>query len=137
MIPAWIAGVEARWTQELVRGGQRDAAMSHFARAEKDYRAALQLGFEPAPLQSELGTLYAIVGKPAEAVAAFEAAENADYLDAATAAHFARAYVALGRCADVERIATKVERAFGVDGPSRELRTIQSTCAARPAPPSR
>ncbi|HMH48666.1 MAG TPA: hypothetical protein VK548_00425, partial [Candidatus Acidoferrum sp.] len=137
MIPAWIAGVEARRTQELVRGGQRDAARPHFARAEKDYRTALGLGFEPAPMQSELGTLYAIVGKPAEAVAAFEAAEKADYLDAATAAHFARAYVALGRCAEVDRIATKVERTFGADGPSKELRAIQTTCAARQAPTSR
>ena len=137
MVPAWIAAVEARWTQELMRTGQRDAATPHFTRAEKDYRTALRLGYELGPLQSELGTLYAIVDKPAEAVAAFEAAEKADYLDAATAAHFARAYVALGRCADVERIATKVERAFGVDGPAGELRAIQRTCAVRSAPTSR
>lgn len=137
MIPAWIAGVEARWTQELLRAGQRDAATSHFARAEKDYRTALGHGFEQGPLQTELATLYAIVGKPAEAVAAFEAAEAADYLDAAAVAHFARSYVALGRCADVERIATKVERAFGIDGRSRELRAILSGCVARPAPASR
>jgi tetratricopeptide (TPR) repeat protein len=137
MIPAWIAGVEARWTQELLRAGQRDAATSHFARAEKDYRTALRLGFERGPVQTELATLYVIVGKPAEAVAAFEAAEAAEYLDAAAAAHFARAYVALGRCADADRLATKVERAFGVDGPSRELRAISSACAPRPTPVSR
>jgi tetratricopeptide (TPR) repeat protein len=137
MIQAWIAGVEARWTQELLRDGHRDAAMSHFARAEKEYRPALRLSSEQGPLQTELGTLYAIVGKPAEAVAAFEAAEAADYLDAAAAAHFARAYVALGRCADVERIARKVERALGVDGRSRELRAILNACVARPAQASR
>jgi tetratricopeptide (TPR) repeat protein len=137
MVPSWIAGVEARWTQELLRDGQRDAAMSHFARAEKDYRTALKLGFEPGPLQSELATLYALVGKPAEAVAAFEAAEAAGYLDASTAPHFARAYVSLRRCADVERIVTKVARALGVDGPASELRTILSTCAAEPAQASR
>jgi predicted Zn-dependent protease len=137
MIPAWIAGVQAQWTQQILLGGQRDEAMHHFARAEQNYRTALGLGFERGPLQSELGTLYAIAGKPAEAVAAFEAAEKADYLDPATAAHFARAYVAIGRCADVERITTKVERAFGPDGPSKELRAIQTTCAARPAPSSR
>jgi tetratricopeptide (TPR) repeat protein len=131
MVPAWIAGVEARWTQELLRDGQREAALSHFARAERNYRTALRLGFEPGPLQSELGTLYALVGKPVEAIAAFEAAEAVDYLDAATAAHFARAYVSLRRCAGVERIAIKVERALGVDGPARELRAILSTCVAQ------
>ena len=137
MIPAWIAGVEARWTEALLGDGQREAATSHFARAEKNYRAALGLGFERGPLQSELATLYAIVGKPAEAVAAFEAAEAANYLDAAGAVEVARAYVALGRCADLERVATKVERTLGVDGPSRELRAILSACAARPASASR
>jgi hypothetical protein len=71
-------------------------------------------------------------------VAAFEAAEAAEYLDAAVAAvHVVRAYVALGRCAHVERITTKVERRLGVKGPVRELRVILSTCSARPTPPSR
>jgi 4-amino-4-deoxy-L-arabinose transferase-like glycosyltransferase len=130
-VPAWIAGVQARWTQELLRDGKREAAMAHFARAEKDYRTALSLGYEPGSLLTELGTLYAIVGKPAEAVTAFETAEKADYLDAAAAAHFARAYAALGRCADIERVATKVERAFGVSGPAKELREILSACNAR------
>ena len=129
--------MQALWTQQLMGDGKREAAMSHFARAEQDYRTALRLGHEPGPLLTELGTLYAIVGKPAEAVAAFEAAEKADYLDAAEAAHFARAYSALGRCADIERVATKVERAFGVSGLSRELREILSACAARPARASR
>jgi len=108
--------------------------MSHFTRAEKDYRTALLgLGFERGPLQSELAILHALVGKPAEAVAAFEAAEAAEYLDAAAAVHVARAYVALGRCADVERVTTKIERGLGVEGPARELRVILSACPARPA----
>ena len=130
MVPAWIAGVQARWTQELWRDGKRDAALSHFARAEKEYRTALSLGFERGAMLTELGTLYTIVDKPAEAVAAFEAAEAVNYLDAATAAQFARAYAALGRCADIDRIVTKVEGAFGVSA-SRELREIRSACAAR------
>jgi tetratricopeptide (TPR) repeat protein len=130
MVPAWIAGVQARWMQELLGQGRRQEALAHFARAEGDYRTALRLGYEPGAMQSELGTLYALVGKPAEAIAAFEAAEAADYLDAAAAAHFARAYAALRRCADVERITIKVERALGVDETSRELRAILSSCAA-------
>ena len=137
MVPAWIAGVEARWTQELLRQGQREAATPHFTRAEKNYRTALALGYERGALQSELATLYGLVGKPAEAVAAFEAAEAADYLDAAVAMEVARAYVALGRCADLDRIATKVERALGGGGPSRELRAALGACVTRPTAASR
>lgn len=137
MVPPWIAGVEARWTQELLRDGRRDMAMVHFERAEKNYRTSLRLGFEPGALQSELGTLYALVGKPAEAVAAFEAAEAGAYLDASAAAHFARAYVSLGCCADAERIKTKVERALDIDGPVRELDAILRTCTAERVPASR
>ena len=91
--------------------------------------SALGLGFERGPLQSELAILYTLVGKLVEAVAAFEAAE---YL-AAASVHVARAYVALGRCADVERVSTKVERGLGVEGPARELRVILSACPVRPA----
>jgi hypothetical protein len=100
----------------------------HLALAEKEYRAALGLGFEPGPLQSELGALYSIVGKPAAAVAAFEAAERAGYLDADSAPRFARAYVELGRCPDAERVMTKVDRALGFAGPSKETRAVLSAC---------
>jgi Dolichyl-phosphate-mannose-protein mannosyltransferase len=132
MVPAWVAGVEARWVQDLLRDGQRDAAMLHLARAEANYRAAIGAGFEPGALRSELATLYTLAGKPAEAVRAFEAAEAVDYLDAAVAVQVAPAYVALGRCPDLARVTTKVEGALGVEGPARELRSILGTCAARP-----
>ena len=46
------------------------------------------------------------------------------------AVHIAPAYVALGRCADLGRITTKVERAFGAEGPARELRAIVERAAA-------
>ena len=37
----------------------------------KEYRTAMRLGFHQGPMQSELGTLYTIVGKPVEAVTAY------------------------------------------------------------------
>src|SRR5262249_35450825 len=137
MVPAWINGVEARWTQERLREGQRDAAMNHFARAETDYRTAVRLGYEPGAMQSELAILYALVGKPAEARGALERAEAIDYVDVTAAVPVARAYVAQGRCGDVERIVAKAERALGTDGPAGELRGILGTCAGRPGAASR
>src|SRR3989442_12549912 len=116
MIPAWIAGVEARWAQELLRAGQRDAATFHFTRAENDYRTALRLGFERALSRASWRSCTRSSASPRRPVAAFEAAEAADYLDAAAAVPIARAYVAPGRCPDVERITAKVERGLGVDG---------------------
>lgn len=131
MVPAWIAGVEARWTQELLRVGRRHEALSHFARAEKEYRTALRLGFHQGPMQSELGTLYTIAGKPAEAVTAFEAAEEAGYVDPGAVPVLARAYVELGRCADGERVLAKLDRSRGLAGPSQETRDILSACVTR------
>jgi 4-amino-4-deoxy-L-arabinose transferase-like glycosyltransferase len=128
MVPAWIAGVEARWTQDLVSRGRRDEALAHFGRAENNYRSAIGLGYERGPLLSELGTLYTIVDRPAEAVAAFEAAYAADFLDAGAAPTFARAYVKLGRCADAERIMSRVDRALGFREPSGETRAVLGAC---------
>src|SRR6185503_13602866 len=92
------------------------------------YRTALRLGVDAGPLQSELGMLYGVVDKPTDAVTAFEAAEKAGYLDAGAAPHFARAYVALGRCLDAERVMTKVDRALGFARPSKETRAILLAC---------
>ena len=128
LVPAWIAGVEARWTQDLMGRGRRDEALAHFARAEQNYRSAIGLGYERGPLLSELGTLYTIVDRPAEAVAAFEAAYAADFLDAGAAPSFARAYVRLGRCADAERIMARVDRALGFREPSPETRAVLAAC---------
>src|SRR5262249_4397996 len=77
MVQAWIAGVQAQWTQALLRDGRRREGDEHLALAEHEYRAAMALGFEPGPLQGELGVLYSIGGRPSEAVRAFEAAEKA------------------------------------------------------------
>lgn len=128
MVDAWLAGVEGQWTQTLVQAGRRDEAAAHFARAEEQYRAALRLGMDPGPLQGELGLLYHLVGKPAESVSAFEAAEKAGYLDPGSAPHFASAYIALGRCPDAERVMTKVDRALGFTRPSKETRAVLSAC---------
>jgi len=44
---------------------------------------------------------------------------------------YAHAYIALGRCADAERVLTKVDRARGLAGPSGETRALLDACSAR------
>jgi 4-amino-4-deoxy-L-arabinose transferase-like glycosyltransferase len=126
-IASWIGDLRMMRIEQLMREGRRDEAMVHFTSAEATFRTALRLGIRPAVMNSRLGTLYAMVGKPAEAVAAFEAAGD---IDPAAARRFARAYVDLGRCADGERVLTKLDRDRGLDGPSDETRAILSACAS-------
>jgi hypothetical protein len=126
----WIGELEMMRTERLVREERRDEATAHFTRAEESFRTARRLGFLTGVNQSRLGTLYAIVGKPAEAVAAFESARAVNGNDAAAMRRFGRAYIDLGRCAEGERILTKLDRDRGLAGPSDETLAILSACRA-------
>jgi hypothetical protein len=89
----------------------------------------------PAPTQARtqsFGSLYAIYGRPADAVATFEAAQALGSLDAAATRRFARAYVELGRCADAEGVLGRLDRARGLTPPSEESRGILAACVAKP-----
>ena len=127
-IVSWIAEIGTMQTEQLVKQGRRDDATSPFRRAEENYQAALRLGYRPAVTRSNLGSLYTIVGMPAEAVAAFEAIDSPAAMDAAARRRFARAYVAVGRCADAERVLTKLDRERGSTTPSDDTRAILSSC---------
>jgi hypothetical protein len=102
----------------------------HFARAEDGFRTALRAGRQTGVMQNRIETLYRIVGRPEDAAAAFEVARAADGVDPDAARRVARAYVALGRCPDGERLLAKVDRQRGFTGPSDETRAILAACAA-------
>jgi len=129
-IATWIGDLHTMRAEELVAAGRRDDALSHSARAEGSFRTALARGYQVGLMQSRLGTLYSIVGKPADAVAAFEAATAAGRIDPAAARRFARAYVALGRCAEAERVLVRLDRDRGLADPSEETRATLSECRA-------
>jgi len=129
-IAAWIGELHTMRAEELVAAGRRDDALSHSGRAEASFRTALARGYQVSLMQSRLGTLYSIAGKPADAVAAFEAATSAGRIDPSAARRFGRAYVALGRCADGERVLTGLDRDRGVAAPSDETRAILAECGA-------
>jgi 4-amino-4-deoxy-L-arabinose transferase-like glycosyltransferase len=131
-IATWIAELETIRTEELVREGRLDEAGTHFTHGEASYRSVLALGRAPARTQSYLGSLYAIYGRPADAVASFEAAQSAGALDPAATRRFARAYVDLGRCADAERVLGGLDRARGLASPSDETRAMLAGCVAKP-----
>src|SRR5207237_555698 len=82
---------------------------------------ALRVGYRVAFTQTNLGSLYAIYGKPSDAVAAFEGAQAAGGVDLPAMRRFALAYADLGRCADAERVLAKLDRARGLAGPSDEF----------------
>ncbi len=128
----WVGEMETMQTDQLVREGRREEAAPHFARAEQSYRTALGLDQPPATAHSDLGSLYAIYGKPAEAVAEFEIAQATRLLDPAAMRRFARAYVDLSRCADAERVLGQLDRARGLTAPSDETRGILAACGAKP-----
>jgi tetratricopeptide (TPR) repeat protein len=129
---SWLAELETMRTEELLRAGQGDAAAAHLTRAERHYRAALAIGYRPGPTQRNLGSLYSIAGKQAEAVTALEAAAAANALDVAAARRLATAYVAVGRCTDARRGLERLDRANGVPPPSDEARLILAPCEGRP-----
>jgi tetratricopeptide (TPR) repeat protein len=131
-VATWIAELETIRTEELVQQGRRDEAEPHFARGEASYRAVLALAPSQARTQSNLGSLYAIYGRSADAVATFEAAQALGTLDQAATRRFARAYVELGRCADAESVLGRLDRARGLTGPSEESRGILAACVAKP-----
>jgi 4-amino-4-deoxy-L-arabinose transferase-like glycosyltransferase len=131
-IASWIAELETVRTEELMQEGRRDEATAHFTRGEASYRTALSLGRAQARTQSNLGTLYAIYGRPGEAVATFEAAQALGPLDQPALRRFARAYVELGRCADAERVLERLDRSRGLTAPSDDTRGILATCVAKP-----
>ena len=130
-IATWIGDLHTMRAEELVTAGNRDDALVHATRAEASFRAALGRGYQVGLMQSRLGTLYSIVGRPSDAVAAFEAATTAGAVDPAAARRFARAYVDLGRCADGERILVRLDRDRGLATPSDETRTILRGCAVQ------
>lgn len=127
-IASWIAELETMRTEELMNAGNADEATPHFTRAEAQYREAIRLGFDPKRMQANLGSLYAIVGKPGEAVNVLEAAFKAGSTDAAATSRLARSYVALGRCADAERVLGKLDRDRGYLSPSDDTKAILATC---------
>ncbi|HJQ85439.1 MAG TPA: hypothetical protein VKA21_15235, partial [Candidatus Binatia bacterium] len=127
-LASWLGELGVMRTEELVREGRRDDVATHFARTEASLQRAVRLGFQPSLSQSRLGTLYALAGKPAEAVAAYEAARAGGGIDPIATGRLARAYVDLGRCGDGERVLTKLDRDRGFDGPSDETRAILSAC---------
>jgi 4-amino-4-deoxy-L-arabinose transferase-like glycosyltransferase len=129
---SWLAELETMRTEELMRAGQRDAAAPHLARAERHYRAALKIGYRPGPTQRNLGSLYAIAGKPAEAIPPLEAAAAARALDIPAARRLATAYVAVGRCADARRGLEQLDRANGLTPPSDDTRAILAPCEGQP-----
>jgi 4-amino-4-deoxy-L-arabinose transferase-like glycosyltransferase len=131
-IATWIAELETIRTEELMQAGRRDEAEAHFTRGESNYRSALASGPAQVRTQSNLGSLYAIYGRSADAVATFEAAQTSGELDAAATRRFARAYVDLGRCGDAERVLGRLDRARGLPGPSDESRGILAGCVAKP-----
>ena len=128
----WVGELETMQTDQLIRDGRRDEAAPHFARAEQSYKTALGLDQPPKTLRSDLGSLYAIYGKSAEAVAEFEIGQATTLLDAPAMRRFARAYVDLGRCADAERVLGQLDRARGLTAPSDETRGILAPCGAKP-----
>jgi tetratricopeptide (TPR) repeat protein len=129
-IASWIAELETMRTEQLLNDGRRDEAGPHFARAEEHYRTAIKLGFRQGLTQSNLGSLYEIMGKPTEAVAAFEVAQTSGNLDFGAARRLGRAYVAVGRCADAERVLARLDHQRGVATPSDDSRSILAACRA-------
>jgi tetratricopeptide (TPR) repeat protein len=129
-IAFWIGELHKMRAEELVQQGRRDEAAPHLARAEASLRQATQLGYRKGMAHSTLGSLLALAGKPAEAVASFEAARALGSMDAAATQRFAQSYVALGRCADGERLLAKLDRERGFTGPSDDTRVILSACGA-------
>lgn len=129
-IVSWLAEIGTMQTEHLLREGRRDDATLQFRRAEGNYQAALRLGYRPATTQSNLGSLYTIIGMPTDAIAAFEAVGTGGAMDAAARRRFARAYAAVGRCADAERVLTKLDRDRGLTAPSDETREILTSCGA-------
>jgi 4-amino-4-deoxy-L-arabinose transferase-like glycosyltransferase len=130
-VASWIAELETIRTEELVQAGRRAEAEPHFARGEANYRTVLAVAPQ-VRTQSNLGSLYAIYGKPADAVATFEAAQALGTLDPAATRRFGRAYVELGRCADAERLLERLDRARGMTSPSEDTRGILAACVAKP-----
>ena len=129
---SWLAELETMRVDELMRAGRRDEAAPHVARAEQTYREALRVGYRPGAMQNNLGSLYAIAGRHAEAIVAFEAAAAARALDAAGARRLATAYVAVGRCEDARRRLERLDQERGLTQPSAETRAILAPCDGQP-----
>ena len=128
----WIGDLETMRTDELIRDGRREEAAPHFARGEASYRTVLGMAPTGMNTQSNLGSLYAIYGRSADAVATFEAAQGHGTLDPPAMRRFARAYADLGRCGDAERVLARLDGARGLTGQSDETRGILAGCIAKP-----
>jgi tetratricopeptide (TPR) repeat protein len=128
---AWLGEVQTMRVDELVRGGEREQAAPHVAGAERAYRDAIRAGYRPGAMQNNLGMMYSLAGKPAEAVTALEAASAARALDASGTRRLGTAYVAVGRCDDAKRTLQRFDQSRGFSELTTDSLAILAPCEAR------
>ncbi|HWP65041.1 MAG TPA: hypothetical protein VNO26_03900, partial [Candidatus Limnocylindria bacterium] len=128
---AWLGELHTMRVDELMRAGRRAEAAPHIAGAEEAYRTAVRAGYRPGVMQSHLGTLYSIAGRPAEAITALEAAAAARALDAAGMRRLAVAYVSVGRCEDARQTLERLDRARGLSELTTDSRAVLAPCEGR------
>jgi 4-amino-4-deoxy-L-arabinose transferase-like glycosyltransferase len=121
----WIGVLESRKVSRLLANGKHEEARTHFTRAERQFRTTITLNHRTALAHAELGTLYASMGMPAQAVEALESSRKSGGTDRKVLVQLARSYVDANRCADATQVLA------GIDGSAGEKEEILARCPAK------
>jgi 4-amino-4-deoxy-L-arabinose transferase-like glycosyltransferase len=127
MIVYWLGELELMWTQALLRDQQREDAAPHAERALDHFRAAQKLDFRRYQSAANLGLLHSMMGRFPEAIAALEPVQAAGRLDRPGSQRLGRAYAAVGRCTDAERVLVKLDGGNASD----DTRGVLEGCVPR------
>lgn len=130
-VPFWIASLETKRGNALLTSGSREEALVHLKRAEGFYRDCLSLRYRLSAAHAGIGTVYDLMGMPAQAVEALQAGYDAGPLEHPAVLRLGRGYVRLGRCADAERVLARADRERGFMERSDETKAILADCPPR------